>query len=1236
MLAPLSTALAQEGGGQPIRFDATGPDAPPLAARGPVSLWSADGLRRGELRFSGLGEGAGGLLELSNAAGTSSPILSFASGLNASAAWAPIDRVGFGATASLWGVFPAGTVALGSLRLEAPIRVVPSDDGPAVAVTPWVGIPLGGANAGVSSPGVSGGLMAAARVPLGPVEANVNLGGSARRSDEFPTFGDFVPTQTIGGPSVDFGAAVGIRPGRYEADLELRGAWSVAAGAIVERPEVPEADLFSELLVSAGGPLSKRVRWKAGAGTGLSLGIGTAVARGFLGLAWSDRAEPDLQIVDTPDPTAVQWTLSVTGAGRPLPGAVVTSAGSEIARTSGDGRASFPLSDWRSGVVVEAPGFASAAVDLPKGGGAVRVDLVPKAVPVPIRVATPSGEPLEPAITAKGADGASVGARQGVLELLPGDWGLSFELDGYGTQTRQITILPGVAPDPLEVVLLPASGDAVLVHTVRDAEGSPVPGATVLLDGLPIGTTGEDGTIEIASLAPGDHVLSIQHPTYTAVDQAVALTSGRLEVETPMARVPGTIKVSARNGDGAPVPDAVVRFAGPRRLAPMPLGVRGERTEVLGPGTWQLLVSSMQYGFQQREVVVPEDSWEVLEIVVVLQPSEGGQARLEVRVVDPAGIPVGDATIALDGKDFGTTSTGGVLALDGLNAGQRQLTVRSDHHRDVEPVPVVLVDGLQEEVVTLPWEAGTVRVTARTPSGVISDAQARFAGPERLPAADLGASGSAYFHVEPGEWSVLVTSPTYGIQQRQLVVSEDSRILHDITVVLNAPEGGLANLGLAVTDPEGAPVDGAAVFLDSIPLGKTSAGTLRAEELSVGRRVLEVESPYFQPWSQTVQLLEGDVDRDVELDWGPGTVKVRVRDHLGRPVPDGVVRLLGARSIAPSPVNERGERLFALEPGEWQALAISPTLGLTQVPVLVTDESDGLQVVDAVIRPSQAGLADVVLRVVDQGGRPVSGAEVSIDGQARGTTPPGGVLLVQNLVPGELAVSVKAPHHAPASVQVEVVEGSQVRYATLRALPGRLEVVVRDTDGRPVDAVVSLIGPEDWMPMNVGTDGKERFVVSPGIWQVVASAPGLAAGRADAVIPPEGQASVALELTKSRVERVGSREVVIRDVVLFDFNAATLRAEADPLLDEVANTLVSNPEIIRVEVQGHSDSLGDLAYNLTLSQRRAESVRKALITRGVAPEKLVARGYGAQRPVQGNDTESGRAANRRVEFEILE
>ncbi|MEN3040096.1 MAG: OmpA family protein, partial [Bacteroidia bacterium] len=113
------------------------------------------------------------------------------------------------------------------------------------------------------------------------------------------------------------------------------------------------------------------------------------------------------------------------------------------------------------------------------------------------------------------------------------------------------------------------------------------------------------------------------------------------------------------------------------------------------------------------------------------------------------------------------------------------------------------------------------------------------------------------------------------------------------------------------------------------------------------------------------------------------------------------------------------------------------------------------------------------------------------------------------------------------------------------------------------------------------------------------------------------------------LERVQKGARLILRNIFFDFDKATLRPESEIELIEVVRLLRENP-LWRVEVQGHTDSIGSTAYNQKLSQQRAESVREYLIQRGIAAERITARGYGATRPVGDNRTEAGRALNRRT------
>jgi OmpA-OmpF porin, OOP family len=119
--------------------------------------------------------------------------------------------------------------------------------------------------------------------------------------------------------------------------------------------------------------------------------------------------------------------------------------------------------------------------------------------------------------------------------------------------------------------------------------------------------------------------------------------------------------------------------------------------------------------------------------------------------------------------------------------------------------------------------------------------------------------------------------------------------------------------------------------------------------------------------------------------------------------------------------------------------------------------------------------------------------------------------------------------------------------------------------------------------------------------------------------------------------RVTDGEIVILEQVQFKTGSAVILPASDDLLRQVAGVLAEHPEILTIEVQGHTDSRGGKAYNKKLSQKRADSVRKWLINLGqVDGGRLSARGYGMAEPIADNGTAEGRQQNRRVQFKILD
>lgn len=124
-------------------------------------------------------------------------------------------------------------------------------------------------------------------------------------------------------------------------------------------------------------------------------------------------------------------------------------------------------------------------------------------------------------------------------------------------------------------------------------------------------------------------------------------------------------------------------------------------------------------------------------------------------------------------------------------------------------------------------------------------------------------------------------------------------------------------------------------------------------------------------------------------------------------------------------------------------------------------------------------------------------------------------------------------------------------------------------------------------------------------------------------------------LPGAEVERVGEGIKVIlnENTVNFNFDSATLTPTAKANLDKLIPVFKNNPDT-NINVYGHTDAKGTDSYNIGLSERRASSVISYFVANGLSRDRFVAKGMGKAEPIATNDTEAGRAQNRRVEFAI--
>jgi outer membrane protein OmpA-like peptidoglycan-associated protein len=278
-------------------------------------------------------------------------------------------------------------------------------------------------------------------------------------------------------------------------------------------------------------------------------------------------------------------------------------------------------------------------------------------------------------------------------------------------------------------------------------------------------------------------------------------------------------------------------------------------------------------------------------------------------------------------------------------------------------------------------------------------------------------------------------------------------------------------------------------------------------------------------------------------------------------------------------------------------------------------------------------------------GAPIDGATVTVTPIAptRGlprTFPSTLALTHSEELPGS-AYEASANHGSCLAGAANVTIGAAPLSTLIPLSPvrnSRIRFEISGPDGQPIDAETELVHPQRACAptgtLRVGADGTEIIPVGAGEMEVLVRADGFRSVRMPIVVSEGGEELIKLSLAPAKV-KVESNRILILEKVFFDFNKASIQAQSFSLLEEVANTLRDHPQIASVEVGGHTDDKGNDAYNLKLSQERADAIRAWLVAHGIDASRLTARGYGEAKPIADNATEPGRDKNRRVEFTIV-
>lgn len=291
--------------------------------------------------------------------------------------------------------------------------------------------------------------------------------------------------------------------------------------------------------------------------------------------------------------------------------------------------------------------------------------------------------------------------------------------------------------------------------------------------------------------------------------------------------------------------------------------------------------------------------------------------------------------------------------------------------------------------------------------------------------------------------------------------------------------------------------------------------------------------------------------------------------------------------------------------------------------------------------PDQLAALDVRVTL---DGSPVSDVDVALagpDGAARSVESSTSAVRVGDLFPGTAWTGSASVTCAAGTASATAGDEGSVTPLDVVLVPKRdAEVVLRviDTARKPVPgASASWKGvargcvDATTFPLDAAK-GEGSQHVGAGTHGLYVQAPGFEVVQRDVIVPDAGQIVVEVVLAPTRVQ-VTEDEVITLEPVYFDFDKDTIQQRSFGLLDELAATIRQHELTIRVE--GHTDWVGTDVYNDDLSNRRAASVVRYLLSKGVPDAQLSSAGFGEARPIETNETDAGRAKNRRVVFTIV-
>ncbi len=441
-----------------------------------------------------------------------------------------------------------------------------------------------------------------------------------------------------------------------------------------------------------------------------------------------------------------------------------------------------------------------------------------------------------------------------------------------------------------------------------------------------------------------------------------------------------------------------------------------------------------------------------------------------------------------------------------------------------------------------------------------------------------------------------------------------------------------------------------------------------------------------QDYTCVVREAAANGDRCLGLDQGAKTSPSRVTlGARGFPWPDHALSLLAAFDIGTGATSHFVQEISPELPWNFyfglgyafDTVAPKPVIERIEAPppppppvVVRANVVEGL----VVEKNTTNAIADAIVKY---DGRPITGM----------VTGPDGIFRTVDLEPGTYTFNVTAPAYhdgqciatvltetpspssSPAPVGPAVAPGQPAPMAlpvpanpnaapstTTHAGPNVVKVQCELEALPKVGSVVgSVTDPETSLPVDgahievtdrlnrklelrADANGAFRFEnVPPGPLKFSVDAPGYFTAVAEVSVRAREESQARMLLNKRPTQPnvvVAGKEIKLKKQVHFQHDSADILPDSQAILEELADVMNKRADIKNVEVQGHTDNTGAAPYNLRLSQSRAQAVVDALAVLGIDSSRMVAKGYGQEKPLAPNSTEANRAKNRRVQVII--